>query len=128
MNVSSVAGLSANPVLEQSAVRPDALGGLADKFSRLMEQQPPAPVPNDSTTGASSPISHFVGSQEALMRQSFDAVRDFSAQAPAMNPQELAARHIELNYQLAMVQVQFNAGVYISQSSKNGLQTLMKNQ
>ena len=45
-----------------------------------------------------------------------------------MNPTELAAKHIELSYQLSMVQVQFNAGVYISQSSKSGLQTLMKNQ
>ena len=128
MTVPPIGALSANPVLEHAAVRPVALDGLADKFNRMMEQQPPAPVPNDATTGHQTVVSHFVDAQDAVLRQSFDAVRTFSAQAPSMNPAELASRQIELSYQLSMVQVQFNAGVYISQSSKSGLQTLMKNQ
>jgi type III secretion inner rod protein HrpB2 len=128
MDVSSIGSVSVNQVMDQAGTRPDALGGLADKFNRLMEIQPPAAAPHGAAVGASSPISHFIGSQEALMRQTFDDVRAFSVQAPSMNPTELAAKHIELSYQLSMVQVQFNAGVYISQSSKSGLQTLMKNQ
>lgn len=128
MDISSISSISVNQVMDQAGTRPDALGGLADKFNRLMEIQPPAAAPHDTAVGASSPISHFIGSQEALMRQTFDDVRSFSTQAPSMNPADLAARQIELSYQLSMMQVQFNAGVYISQSSKNGLQTLMKNQ
>ena len=128
MDISSISSISVNQVMDQAGTKPEALGGLADKFNRLMETQPPAAAPHDTAVGASSPISHFIGSQEALMRQTFDDVRSFSTQAPSMNPTELAARHIELTYQLSMVQVQFNAGVYISQSSKSGLQTLMKNQ
>lgn len=128
MDISSISSISVNQVMDHAGTKPEALGGLADKFNRLMEIQPPAAAPHDTAVGASSPISHFIGSQEALMRQTFDDVRSFSTQAPSMNPTELAARHIELTYQLSMVQVQFNAGVYISQSSKSGLQTLMKNQ
>jgi len=128
MDVSSIGSISVNQVMEQAGTKPDSLGGLADRFNRLMEIQPPTPAPHDTAVGASSPISHFIGSQEALMRQTFDDVRSFSMQAPSMSPTELAGRQIELSYQLSMVQVQFNAGVYISQSSKSGLQTLMKNQ
>jgi len=128
MDISSISSISVNQVMDQAGTKPDALGGLADKFNRLMETQPQAPAPHDTAVGASSPISHFIGSQEALMRQTFDDVRSFSMEAPSMSPTDLAARQIELTYQLSMVQVQFNAGVYISQSSKSGLQTLMKNQ
>ena len=56
------------------------------------------------------------------------AVRAFTVQAPQMSMPELAARQIELAYQVSMTQMQFNAGVYVAQSSKSGLQTLMKNQ
>lgn len=128
MEISSMGSVSVNQVMDQAGTKPEALGGLADKFNRMMEIQPPTAAPHGAEVGASSPISHFIGSQEALMRQTFNDVRSFTAQAPSMTPSELAARQIELSYQLSMVQVQFNAGVYISQSSKSGLQTLMKNQ
>jgi type III secretion inner rod protein HrpB2 len=128
MTVSAVGGVSASQVLDQAATRPDALNHLADQFSRMVQQQPAPQVPNETQTGSHSVVSHFIQAQEGVMRQTFDKVRAFSLQAPAMNPSELASHQIELTYQLAMVQVQFNAGVYISQSSKSGLQTLMKNQ
>ena len=94
----------------------------------MVQERPAAPVPNGTEAGSRSMVSHFIEAQEGVMRQTFDKVRAFTLQAPAMNPSELASHQIELTYQLAMVQVQFNAGVYISQSSKSGLQTLMKNQ
>ncbi|MDR7149960.1 type III secretion inner rod protein HrpB2 [Hydrogenophaga palleronii] len=128
MTVSAIDGVSASQVLEQATSRPEALNDLADRFSRMMQQQPAAPVPNETEAGSRSMVSHFIESQEGVMRQTFDKVRAFSLEAPAMNPSELASRQMELTYQLAMVQVQFNAGVYVSQSSKSGLQTLMKNQ
>lgn len=128
MTVSAIGGVSASQVLDQASARPDALNDLADRFTRMVQQQPTAPVPHDTEAGSRSMVSHFIEAQEGVMRQTFDKVRAFSLEAPAMNPSELASRQIELTYQLAMVQVQFNAGVYISQSSKSGLQTLMKNQ
>lgn len=128
MTVSAVGGVAASQVMEQATNRPEALNNLADQFSRMVQQQPAAQVPNETEAGARSMVSHFIEAQEGVMRQTFDKVRAFSLEAPAMNPSELASRQIELTYQLAMVQVQFNAGVYISQSSKSGLQTLMKNQ
>lgn len=128
MTVSAIGGVAASQVLEQATTRPEALDNLADRFSRMVQQQPTPQVPNETEAGSRSAVSHFIQAQEGVMRQTFDKVRSFSLQAPAMNPSELASRQIELTYQLAMVQVQFNAGVYISQSSKSGLQTLMKNQ
>lgn len=128
MTVSAIGSVTATQVVEQAARQPDALGNLADRFSRMLQEQPSAPVPNQTEAGSHSVVSHFLQAQEGVMRQTYDQVRSFSLQAPSMNPSELASRQIELSYQLAMVQVQFNAGVYISQSSKSGLQTLMKNQ
>jgi len=128
MTVSAIGSVTATQVVDNAAARPDALGQLADRFSRMVQEQPSAPVPNGTEAGSRSTVSHFIEAQEGVMRQTYDKVRAFSLEAPAMNPSELASRQIELTYQLAMVQVQFNAGVYISQSSKSGLQTLMKNQ
>lgn len=128
MTVSSIGAVTATQVMDQASTRSEPLSHLADRFSRMMQEHPPAPAPQDTEVGSRSVVSHFVASQEAVMHQTFDSVRAFSLQAPSMNPSELASRQIELNYQLAMVQVQFNAGVYVSQSAKSGLQTLMKNQ
>ena len=128
MTVSAIGSVTATQVVDHAATRPDALGNLADRFSRMVQEQPSAPVPHGTEAGSRSTVSHFIEAQEGVMRQTYDKVRAFSLEAPSMNPSELASRQIELTYQLAMVQVQFNAGVYISQSSKSGLQTLMKNQ
>ncbi|WP_423600149.1 hypothetical protein [Roseateles sp. MS654] len=127
--IDAVSGAASTQILDRAGASPDALNGLSDRFQRLMQEQPAAAaMPHDTEVGARSPVSHFIEAQEGVLRQTFDSVRSFSQQAPSMNPGELASRHIELSYQLAMVQVQFNAGVYVAQSSKSGLQTLMKNQ
>jgi len=52
----------------------------------------------------------------------------YVADAPNMNLQELTARSMELNLQVATQGLQFSACTSVAQSSKNGLQTLMKNQ
>lgn len=126
--IGAVSGAAPTQVLDRAAAAPDALGGLSDRFQRLMMEHSTAPAPHGTEVGERSPVSHFIEAQEGVLRQTFDSVRAFSQEAPAMNPGELASRHIALSYQLSMVQVQFNAGVYVAQSSKSGLQTLMKNQ
>jgi type III secretion inner rod protein HrpB2 len=130
----SVAGAATGPssgaALQGMAPHnPPELQGLHDKFNRAMLLEPDPKIYSEQHLATSaSPASAFVAQQEAVMRHTFDEVRRFSVEAPHMGVQDLAARHMELTYQMALVQVQFNAGVHMAQSSKSGLQTLMKNQ
>jgi len=128
--ITPVQGLSLHQVMEQAATRPSDLQGMSDRFNRLMSEHPPQPDVHTPSPGddAGTPATRFVQAQEDALRQTYADVRAFSLQAPGMSMQAMSARHIELSYQLSMVQVQFNAGVYVAQSSKSGLQTLMKNQ
>jgi type III secretion inner rod protein HrpB2 len=126
---SATSAVSPHDLLAASDHRPAEIGQLGERFDRLMAREPDVSVFSEQHLGGQgTPVTAFVKSQEALMQHSFDAVRQFSVDAPSMGPQELASRHIDLTYQLAMVQVQFNAGVYLAQSAKSGIQTLMKNQ
>jgi type III secretion inner rod protein HrpB2 len=125
----AIQAISAQLVIDKAGARAAPTAAAVDHFNQLMvhEPQPAPPVPDGSST-AGNAVTHFMHVQESMMRQTFDDVRAFTVAAPGMDAQTMAARHIELSYQLAMVQMQFNSGVYVAQSSKNGLQTLMKNQ
>jgi type III secretion system HrpB2-like protein len=104
---------------------------MVEDFNRMMAAAPDETTHDYDTAHShehNNAATHFVESQESVMRQTFDDVRTFSMQAPGMDIHEMMAKQVALNYQISMVQVQFNAGVYVAQSSKNGLQTLMKNQ
>jgi type III secretion system HrpB2-like protein len=127
-----IEALSATAVIDKASMRAPATAAAVDHFNSLMAQQPQEVAPsvehnNPSAHGANA-VSKFIGSQESMMRQTFDDVRAFSMDAPGMDAQAMMGRHIELTYQVAMVQAQFNAGVYTAQSVKNGTQTLIKNQ
>ena len=105
------------------------LQAAAERFNRLMAAEPdPQAFSAHHLMNNETPATAFVRAQEEVIHKTFHDVRQFTADAPHMDEHELAARHIALSYQMAMVQVQFNAGVYVAQSGKNGLQTLMKNQ
>ncbi|MCW7540284.1 hypothetical protein OOT46_20835 [Aquabacterium sp. A7-Y] len=121
------ATLAAGPVLDQAAAHSPGTQALSERFQHLMQQAPEAAAPVPASQGP-TPVSQFIRAQEEVMRQTYADVRAFTAQAPGMDMHEMASRHIDLSYQLSMVQVQFNAGVYVAQSGKSGLQTLMKNQ
>jgi type III secretion system HrpB2-like protein len=125
----AVEAIQATSVIDKATMRAVPTAAAVDHFNALMAQAPHEVVHVPDGSGQSgNAITHFMSAQEAMMRQTYDDVRAFSVQAPGMDAQTMAARHIELSYQLAMVQMQFNSGVYVAQSSKNGLQTLMKNQ
>ena len=124
----TTAAVTSNDVVTATQHRPAEIGQLSERFDRLMAAEPElSRFSEQHLSGSGTPVTAFVKSQEALMQHAYDDVRRFSVEAPTLGPQELAARHIDLTYQLAMVQVQFNAGVYLSQSAKSGIQTLMKN-
>lgn len=127
MNVPPVGLMPTHHVLDLATARPEGLNSLAEQFNQMMQVDPPAPAAH-GTTDAPSVLAHFVGQVDTALQHTFDDMRAFSAQAPLMNIEELTAHHMQLTMQLSMVQLQFNAGVSLAQSSKNGLQTLMKNQ
>lgn len=127
--VSSAPAAAVHAFMQKAAAPAADIQGLADRFNRLMAQEPGATAHAEHHhAGAESPATAFVAAQEKVMYRTFDEVRRFGIEAPTMGVQDMAARHIDLTYQIAMVSVQYNAGVYMAQSSKSGLQTLMKNQ
>ncbi len=100
-----------------------------NNFNNLMAQKPDeVPRLPESPSERANAVTQFVGSQEAMFKQTFHDVRQFAAQAPHMDVQTMVSKQIELQYQIAMTHLQFNSGIYMAQSSKNGIQTLMKNQ
>jgi type III secretion inner rod protein HrpB2 len=112
-----------------AGARGPELQRLSEQFNRMMQREPDPTIYSEQHLATSeTPASAFVRQQETVMRNTFDEVRRFSVEAPHMDMQSLAARHMDLVYQMALVQVQYNAGVHMAQSSKTGLQTLMKNQ
>jgi type III secretion inner rod protein HrpB2 len=127
--IEAVQGISNTTAAAAAGPRPPEVQHLADQFDRMMAREPDVTIFSEQHLGIQgTPATAFVKSQEALMRHTYDDIRRFSIEAPQMGMQELASRHIDLTYQLAMVQLQFNAGVYLAQSGKSGIQTLMRNQ
>jgi type III secretion inner rod protein HrpB2 len=116
-------------LLDQGAQAGPDLQSLSTQFDRLMANVPEAtqhnlPHNNDRSTAA----TEFIRREEELFRQTVNDVQRFIVDAPHMNAREVVMRQMDLTLQVTLVQFQFNAGVYVAQSSKNGLQTLMKNQ
>ncbi|AVS61252.1 type III secretion protein [Paracidovorax avenae] len=119
--------VSPAPAIESGAAQPSNLSALAEKFARMMEGKPQAPLAEmapDSTLG--NALMH----QDESMRK---ALQDMHALAHAqkdnsMNDIDMTSRQIELIYRVSGMQFQFHAMVYLAQSGKSGLQTLMRNQ
>lgn len=126
MEIAPIDPVPANAVLDQAAARPAALEPLAQRFGELLQQAPDQAA--HAPPAGPNVISSYMAQQEHALKKTVADVRDLAVRAPYMGIEEVTARHMELTWQMAMVQLQFNAGVYVSQSSKNGLQTLMKNQ
>ena len=126
MTVPAVDPIRSTDVLEKSAARPEALSDLAARFNQVMEAHPHEKSLH--SVGGPSAVSQVVSKGEAAMQHLFDNVRGFTAQAPMMTMQELAAHSMKVSWEMATVQFSFTACTSIAQSSKSGMQTLMKNQ
>jgi len=128
--IDPVQSIQSNAVVHAARVQTPELQTLSDSFNRLMAKEPDPSVYSEQHAEKNGPTAAtaFVRAQESMMHRMYDDVRAFSVQAPSMGMQELASRHIDLTYKVAMVQLQFNAGVYLAQSGKTGIQTLMRNQ
>ena len=123
----SITPVPAIDVLQSASPQQGPCAALAEKFAALMNRAPEASAVE---AGSSPALAQALLQQDEAMRKS---LQDMHAMAkaqtdPHASDTEMTARQIELTYEIATVQFQFNAGVYIAQSSKNGLQTLMRNQ
>jgi type III secretion inner rod protein HrpB2 len=113
-------------VLQSAAPQQGPSEALAQKFAALMERVPEA---NFAEAGAQPGLAQTLLKQDEAMRKSLQDMHALAkANTSTANDNEMTARQIELTYEIATVQFQFNAGVYLAQSAKNGLQTLMRNQ
>ncbi len=127
--IEAVQPISDQLATEASRAKGPDMQALSDQFNRLMAKEPdPSVYSEQHLSSQQTPAAAFVHAQEQVMRATFEEVRATALEAPHMDMAQLAIRHMELTSQLAMVQLQFNAGVYLAQSSKSGIQTLMKNQ
>jgi type III secretion system HrpB2-like protein len=117
-------------VVSQASTRTPEMGQLADKFNRLMEHDPQGAAACDRPTHNDhvSVASEVLGKEDKMLKQTLQAIQDFGVQAPHLSIQEMAAKHIELVYQMTSASMQFNSGAHVAQSLKSGLSTLMKNQ
>jgi type III secretion inner rod protein HrpB2 len=123
----SISPVSAIDVLNSASPQQGPAAGLAEKFASLMSRTPETTA---SEAGAEPSLGQVLLRQDEAMRKS---LQDMHALAKAgtstdMTETQMTARQIELTYEITTVQFQFNAGVHLAQSSKNGLQTLMRNQ
>lgn len=126
MNITPPLQVSATDILAHASAPGDSMAGLTDKFASIMGRASEVPP---SETAEPSTLANVLINQDETMRKNIQSMQDLaSAQTTGLSDQELTQRQIELTYQITTAQFQFNAGVYLAQSSKTGFQTLMRNQ
>jgi type III secretion inner rod protein HrpB2 len=124
--MSPILPISAIDVMQSSSQQQGPSQALAEKFASLMNRVPEA---GSAEAGTSNALGQAVLHQDEAMRKSLQDMHALAkANTPDANDAEMTARQIELTYEIATVQFQFNAGVALAQSAKNGIQTLMRNQ
>ncbi|OWQ47960.1 hypothetical protein [Roseateles sp. L2-2] len=126
-----IQAISAHEMIRQAATPTPDLQAQTQKFEQLMAREP-QPDPSAAHANAightDSTMSKTLHTLDDASRQVTADMQRYVADAPNMNLQELTARSMELNLQVATQGLQFSACTSVAQSSKNGLQTLMKNQ
>lgn len=122
--------IAAHEVLRQAATPTPDMSAQAQRFEQLMAQtSPPDPAATQVPAhNNQTPMARTIESLDEASRHVVADMQRFVAEAPTMDLQTLTTRQIELNLQVATQGLQFTACTSVAQSSKNGLQTLMKNQ
>lgn len=126
-----IQAISAHEVLKQATAPAPDLQAQATKFEQLMAREPQPDAAATRAQAAGGPDSAMTKTLHTLddaSRQVTADMQRFVTEAPAMDLQTLTTRSMELNLQVATQGMQFTACTSVAQSSKNGLQTLMKNQ
>lgn len=124
-----IQAISAHEMIRQAASPTPDLQAQTQKFEQLMAREPqPDPSAAQAVGHTDSTMTKTLHTLDDASRQVTADMQRYVADAPNMNLQELTARSMELNLQVATQGLQFSACTSVAQSSKNGLQTLMKNQ
>lgn len=128
-----IQAIAAQDILRQAGGTTPDLQAQAQRFEQLMAQQPQAQADTaaqrpSAVSTADSTMGRTLHTLDDASRQVTADMQRFVAEAPTMDLQTLTTRSMELNLQVATQGLQFTACTSVAQSSKNGLQTLMKNQ
>ncbi len=126
-----IQAIAAQDILRQAGGTTPDLQAQAQRFEQLMAQQPQADAAAQrpaTVSAADSTMGRTLHTLDDASRQVTADMQRFVADAPTMDLQTLTTRSMELNLQVATQGLQFTACTSVAQSSKNGLQTLMKNQ
>lgn len=126
-----IQAIAAQDILRQAGGTTPDLQAQAQRFEQLMAQQPQADAAAQrpqAASAADSTMGKTLHTLDDASRQVTADMQRFVAEAPGMDLQTLTTRSMELNLQVATQGLQFTACTSVAQSSKNGLQTLMKNQ
>lgn len=126
-----IQAIAAQDILRQAGGTTPDLQAQAQRFEQLMAQQPQADAGSQrpaTVSAADSTMGRTLHTLDDASRQVTADMQRFVADAPTMDLQTLTTRSMELNLQVATQGLQFTACTSVAQSSKNGLQTLMKNQ
>ncbi|MEK8029351.1 hypothetical protein AACH06_00845 [Ideonella sp. DXS29W] len=124
--VQGLAGLDVHRAFERAGAPAPQVDRLANRFADLLAQEPPThTVPE---VGAPTVVSRLVGEHERMYHGLVKDMARAAVDTPHMTPQQATLKQVELMFRVVNVSMQNNACVYVAQSSKNGLQTLMKNQ
>lgn len=126
-----IQAIAAQDILRQAGGTTPDLQAQAQRFEQLMAQQPQADAAAQrpaAVSAADSTMGRTLHTLDDASRQVTADMQRFVADAPTMDLQTLTTRSMELNLQVATQGLQFTACTSVAQSSKNGLQTLMKNQ
>lgn len=127
MDITSAAAMTTAQVLAATATPAEPARQLTEQFSSLMSR---AADVSASQTGEASPVAQALLHQDTAMRSQIQSLQDLgnARTEGTLSEDELKQRELEMHFKIATVQFQFNACIYVAQSSKNGLQTLIKNQ
>lgn len=123
-----IQAISASDVVRQAATPTPDLQAQALKFDQLMAREPQPAASHNALNHTDSTMSRTLHTLDDASRQVTADMQRFIAESPTMSLQEMTTRSMELNLQVATQGLQFSACTSVAQSSKNGLQTLMKNQ
>ncbi|SEK24935.1 type III secretion protein (HrpB2) [Roseateles sp. YR242] len=126
-----IQAISAQELMKQATTSTPDLQAQAQRFEQLMAREPQpdaAATRAQPVAGVDSTMGRTLHTLDDASRQVTADMQRFVAEAPTMDLQTLTTRSMELNLQVATQGLQFTACTSVAQSSKNGLQTLMKNQ
>lgn len=123
-----IQAISAHDVLRQAATPTPDVQAQALKFEQLMAREPQPDSHATQLKGADSTMTKTLHTLDEASRHVTAEMQRFVQESPTMDLQTLTTRSMELNLQVATQGLQFTACTSVAQSSKNGLQTLMKNQ